>query len=647
MNTLIQRFAAGAAFVLLTTIAFGADKAASPSAEQARQDVAVLKSQAPPAEKALACKRLAIHGTPEAVPALVALLADPELSSWARIALEVIPGKASDEALRGALKRLQGERLVGVINSIGVRRDARAVTALTSKLPDPDAEVAAAAAVALGRIGGDSAAKALQRALAKAPSDRQPAIALGAILCAETFLAAKKYSAATKLYDVVRQSPVTQQRQREALRGAILARQSKGLPLLLEALRSPDHATFGMGLHAARELNSLAVTKALAAELTTMPALRQGPLLLAIADREDEAVLPTILATAQNGSPELRLQAIAIMVRIGQPRCVPVLFETLATSSAPLADSAKSALANWPDNQVDSQLCDRLPGAAGNARRLMLEIAGQRRVVAALPELTKAAVDSDARLRAAGIKALGETVSVADLGLLTDLLAKAKSAEDAAGVQAALESACTRITDKSAAANKLITAMPGSPTLTKCSLLRVLGVVGDATALEAVRSAMTDSEPTVRDTAVRVLTDWPEPPALAPLFEVFTSTTDESHRFLALRGCVRLLEDDGLSTQQKLKTFSELLARTQRSDDRKAILSGLAQVADPAALQLVEPLLGEPEVQVEAELAYISIAASVGKSAPAEAKAAATRMQAQSQSETVRDRAAKILGQKK
>ena len=38
----------------------------------------------------------------------------------------------------------------GMINSIGVRQDAKAVDLLTTKLQDPDAEVASAAAVALG-----------------------------------------------------------------------------------------------------------------------------------------------------------------------------------------------------------------------------------------------------------------------------------------------------------------------------------------------------------------------------------------------------------------------------------------------------------------------------------------------------------------
>jgi hypothetical protein len=86
------------------------------------------------------------------------------------------------------------------------------------------------------------------------------------------------------------------------------------------------------------------------------------------------------------------------------------------------------------------------------------------------------------------------------------------------------------------------------------------------------------------------------------------------------------------------------MTRTERSDDRKLILSGLANVADPAALKLVEPLLSDAQVQAEAELAALAIAASIVDSAPADAKAAATRIQAESKNQATRDRATKILG---
>jgi HEAT repeat protein len=73
--------------------------------------------------------------------------------------------------------KVQGKLLVGVINSIAVRRDPKAVSGLVKKLKDADPEVASAAAVALGRIGGSNAAKALSQSLPGAPAAVSPAIA--------------------------------------------------------------------------------------------------------------------------------------------------------------------------------------------------------------------------------------------------------------------------------------------------------------------------------------------------------------------------------------------------------------------------------------------------------------------------------------
>jgi hypothetical protein len=322
-----------------------------------------------------------------------------------------------------------------------------------------------------------------------------------------------------------------------------------------------------------------------------------------------------------------------------------LLFDILAEDDVELAKAAKAALAGWWGKEVDTQLTSRLPRARSGSRQRLVELAGQRHATTAMPELIKAASESDPAIRAAGIKALGETAGTADLGALTALLSKAKTADELSAVQEALESTCLRVSDKAACADKLIASLPSSAPPAKCVLLRVLGEIPTTNSLDAVSSALASHEPSVRDTAVRVLADWPEAPALPALLEVFRTTPDESHRFLALRGCVRLLDLGGQPIPDTMKTYGELMDRTQRTEDRKVILSGLASVADPASLKLVEPLLADGQVQAEAEVATLKIAAAILKVAPPEAKAAITRVQSQSKNQIIRDRAAKMLSE--
>ena len=114
-------------------------------------------------------------------------------------------------AAQGA-ESLKGRLLVGTINSIGVRRDAGAVEPLTGHLKDQDADVASAAAVALGRIGNAAATKALRESLAGAPAKVRSAVAEGCILCAERLLADGKDSEAAEIYDEVRKADVPKQK---------------------------------------------------------------------------------------------------------------------------------------------------------------------------------------------------------------------------------------------------------------------------------------------------------------------------------------------------------------------------------------------------------------------------------------------------
>ncbi len=198
--------------------------------EEADRLVAVLKSEAPLKEKVDACRGLAVIGTPHAVPALAALLGDEKLSHMARYGLEPMPERAVDDALRDALGRLKGRLLVGVIGSIGVRRDAKAVPPLVRLLQDSDGDVAGAAARALGRIATPDAAEALGAALSKTAAKLRPAVADACLSCAEALLAEDKRSEAAAMYESVGKADLPRHFRVAAAHGSILARQPADRP---------------------------------------------------------------------------------------------------------------------------------------------------------------------------------------------------------------------------------------------------------------------------------------------------------------------------------------------------------------------------------------------------------------------------------
>jgi hypothetical protein len=143
-------------------------------------------------QKAIACKKLAFVGGKEAVQPMAALLSHPQLSCYARFGLEPNPDSSADDALRAALPQLNGRLKVGVITSIGVRRDAKALDALTKLIDDSDPEIAGAAAASVGMIGGMQASRALEAALKRTQLPVFPVVARAALLCAESLLPANR-----------------------------------------------------------------------------------------------------------------------------------------------------------------------------------------------------------------------------------------------------------------------------------------------------------------------------------------------------------------------------------------------------------------------------------------------------------------------
>jgi HEAT repeat protein len=574
--------------------------------------IAVLKSDAPPGEKAIACKQLAIYGNREAVPALAPLLADENLSSWARIALEAIPDPAADAALREAMGKLQGRLLVGTINSIGVRRDAKAVDGLALKLKGEDADAASAAAAALGRIGGAAAARILEPALAGAPVPVRSAVAEGCILCAERFLADGTADEAVKLYDRVRKAELPKQRILEATRGAILARKSAGIPLLVETLKSEDKDLFGIGLTTARELPGGDVTEALVAEMARLAPDRQALLVLALSDRGDPKCLPAMLAAIQGGPRKAGLAAMGALDRIGNASCVPVLLKAATGTDVDVAAAAKATLVRLPGADTDADIVARLPQAAEKTRQVLIELVGKRRIESALPALVPCAEDADAATRAAAVAALGAIGGEKQVPDLVKILLKTANADERAGLEKALTSAASR--GGAACTPMLAPLVQSGDGALRTIALHVLAGCGGPAALAAVKAALDDKDETVQDEAVRTLSNWPnrwpdDAGVAAPLLALAKSGKKPAHQILGLRGTLQYLQGDKkIKDDERLAKVNEVLPLAARPEEKRLVISVLGTIPSARALDQLVAFTADPAISEEACSAIVGLA---------------------------------------
>ena len=599
-----------ATVVALATLVHAAD---SQSAAKEKELIEKLRSDAPAADKAIACKQLAVYGSQLAVPELAQLLGDERLASWSRIALEAIPGPEASEALRKAMDSLKGRLLIGTINSVGVRRDDGAVDPLTVRLQDPDVEVASAAAVALGHIGNTAATKSLRGSLVGTPAKVRTAVAEGCILCAERLMAEGKTNEAVEIYDEVRRAEVPKQKVLEATRGAILARKSDGIPLLIEQLRSQDKGSFRLGLSTARELAGSEVADALAAELTRATPDRAALLLVAVADRS-ESVPPAVLEVAKSGPKEVRIAAIGVVGRLGDASSLPTLLEIASTTDAELAQSAKTALAGLRGENINADIVTRLSKAEGKTLEVLIELVGQRRIDAT-PALVKAADHPEAAVRSAALTALGATVGAKDLSVLISRVVSPKNPNVAEVAQKALRVASVRMPDREACAAQLAAAMSRAPDSTKPIVLEILGEMGGAKALATIGAAVKGSDPVLQDTGSRVLGEWMTLDAAPVLLDLAKTAASDKYQVRALRGYLRLARQFSKSDKQRAEMCENALDASGRAAEQQLVLTVLERYPSPDALTVAIKARQVPALKENATRVALAIIQKLGDKA--------------------------------
>ena len=610
-----------AALVLSCAAASFAQSPPPTGAEQEKKLIAVLQSNAPEKEKADACRELARIGTKDAVAPLAALLPDEKLSHMARYGLETIPSPAVDEALRAAAGKLRGKQLVGVIGSIGVRRDSKAVKLLANLLHDSDNDVAQAAARALGSIGDQAAAKALLDALSGVSAANQLAFCEGLLRCAEAATAQGNPKRAMEVYDRLRNVSAPQQVASAALRGAVLTRKEDGLPLLKQALHSDQFSLFLAALRTSQEMPSAGASRLLQAELPALPTDRQIPLIQTLARLGDASALPALFNAARSGEKPVRLEAIHALAEIGNPSALKVLMELLGDGDHDIAQAAQEGLASLPGKDVDAAIMTMLADSAGTHRIIAMDLIVRRRMTSAVPALLDAAGGSDSKLRIAAVQKLGELAGPADLPPLLNLLGKAKSPEDLEATEQALSAVCLKATKPDACVSQVEARLAESQPAQKYALVRVLGAVGGASSLQGVRSAVNDPNAEVHAAAIRVLGGWSTADAAPDLLELAKAASNPTDKMICLRGYLALAGHADLPTDQRLTMCRQAASLVQKDDEKKLLLAALGSISSVEALDLIRPYLDDQATKEEASTGVVDISDKLLQGADA-AKAA-------------------------
>lgn len=635
------------------TVAADQIRAASGKPEQqqnVQQLCSLLRSpQATYESKEFACRQLALIGSAESVPALAAhLTGDEKLSNMARYALERIPGEAAVEALRAALGKTSGLNKIGMINSLGVRGDAKSVGRLGKLLKNKDPQIAAAAAKALGKIGGVEATGLLAKAVKRGQSDPQVLSTAkdSYILCAESLLAQGKKAEAIAIFNEMAAPAQPLQIRLAALRGMVAADPAEGLKLVLAALKGTDPKLQAAATRFVREMPGAELTPVFAGQLSSLAPAGQVLLLDALADRGDTAARPAaVIMLTKSEDPAVRLAAIKALGKLGDAMTVTMLAQVAAASQGEERTAAQESMDSLSADHVNDALLAGLHAMADpKVRSEVIRSLAARRVNAATPELVKAAVDPDPGVQVEAYKSLEVLGEPKDIEPIIKLLVGAKSERERTMAEKALVSTCGRIENAEVRTQLPLAVLKVNKDVpVRCSLLRVLGGLGGDEALKAVRAAAKSGNAEVKDAAIRALVEWPDAGAVQELSRIARTSDEEKYRVLALRGYVRQVAlPSDRPAEETLKMYQEALKIARRAEDKKMVLAGLGSASDPQVLTLVEPFLKDPEMQAEVVATMLSVAKAMADTCPDVAKQAVAEVEAIAKDDATKQQASEI-----
>jgi HEAT repeat protein len=404
--------------------------------------------------------------------------------------------------------------------------------------------------------------------------------------------------------------------------GASGQSQDQAVDIVLGILRSDDQDMQAAAIAMVKEMPGTDVTKALAKELPNLSAKSQVQLLSALSDRGDTAARPAVVAAVKSEDQSVRIAALRALGQLGNDSDVELLSQAAAGSTGAEQKAARDSLYRLRGPNVDKIILASISAADAKTKVELISSIGQRNIKAGVPTLLETAKDSDRKVRIESLRVLKVVAGPAQLPALVELLINAKSSSDRTEAQKTIAAIAHRIEDKNRQAESVLAALPSvKETVPRCSLLNVLGRIGDNSALPVLTAGLKDESAEIQTEAIRALAEWPTPEPMPDLLKVAENSDNKVHRILALRGFIRLL---GLTSDrpadETIEMYKKAMSLAPNAGEKKKVLAGLANMKSLAAMDMAAGYLDNEALSVEAGAAVINIAGGVYVDHPEQAK---------------------------
>ena len=428
------------------------------------------------------------------------------------------------------------------------------------------------------------------------------------------------------------------------------------ITLVVDILKSGEQEMQAAAIAMVRDMPGKEMTEALAKELPNLSATSQVQLLSALGDRGDATALPAVVTAVKAKDESVRIAALKAVGQLGDASNVSLLAQTAAATRGAEQKAARESLYRLRGPKieqaitvgmqtVDGTILMSIPKAEPKTKVELIKSAGERNISAGVSVLLKTAKDSNRKVRVESFKVLKIVAGPEHLPALVELLLNLRSSSDRNEARKMVAAVAHKIEDKNRQAEAVLAVLPSVKDVKKqCSLLSVLGKIGDSSALPRLRKALNSDDIESRGAAIRALAEWPTSEPAAEMLKAAQNSENRAHRILALRGSIRLLGlDSKRAPEETIEMYKKAMTLAPDANEKKRVLSGLVKVKSPGALQIAADYLQDKTLFREAEFAVVKIAEGIHENFPQQTRDVLEKILQTSKNDQLRQKAQEVI----
>ncbi len=570
-----------------------------------------IEQERSPDVRAFLISQVELSGKNESVKPLKKYLLDPKLCAPATRALVTIGTPEAEAAILKSLGPAPKTNRMTLINALGELRSRKATKKILPYALSDDADIRQAALCALANTGDPLAEPALNKVLLEAGFyERAQAPSLYILYARRLAESGNKTEAIRICRGIIKNYPAPGKIHVSCAALTLLAdiMGKEAVEDLFAALGSADKDLRWRALELVNRFEGEKITAGLTAKMAGAPVETQTQIIACLALRGDKAAFPSVREKLKSDEKALRLAAIPAATRLGGSAVIPDLFGLLDTEDSEQIAAVEQSLLQFSKTQTVPEAVNILEKVPVAAQAALIKIMAARGATEDLELIFAKAKSGDENIRLASLRALEPLVTENELPRLIALLGEPAASREKILIQNAIVASASQIADPESRADLILEAMPNARGEKLADLIKPLPEVGGKKALEAVLAQTQSDDLEVQTAAVYALSQWPDFGAVVPLLDICRTTGSRKFLNLSLQGLVRLVDTEELSSQEKFKLLSEVMAIPTEPAEKKIVMEGLSRLKTMGSLKLVSSFLDNPNLSTEAAQAAALIA---------------------------------------